>query len=91
MATLEYRMRSHCKKRELEEVWSSSLEHDKQTVGLATEDLSLPDLWSAGRRVIHRKEFKQFEKRHPRIPELNSWIKSGSWDRAVKDHNHSLV
>ena len=36
-----------------------------------------------GRRVVHGREFKALEKRHPGIPELNAWIAQGGWRRLV--------
>lgn len=43
-----------------------------------------------GRRIIHGKEFKALEKRHPEIPSLDLWIKEGGWHRAVRSHNARL-
>jgi len=37
-----------------------------------------------GRRVMHGKEFKDLEKKHPAIAELDRWIKAGGWKKAVK-------
>ncbi len=37
-----------------------------------------------GRRVVHGREFKLLERRHPGIPLLNKWIKSGGWHRLVR-------
>jgi len=39
-----------------------------------------------GRRVIHGREFKLLERRHPGIAELDRWIKLGGWFNAVKQH-----
>jgi predicted SprT family Zn-dependent metalloprotease len=38
-----------------------------------------------GRRKIHTREFKQLEKKHPGIIELDRWIKRGGWQRAVRE------
>lgn len=37
-----------------------------------------------GRRVMHGREFKALERMHPRIMELDAWLKAGGWSRAVK-------
>lgn len=37
-----------------------------------------------GRRVMHGKDFHRLEKRHPLTAHLNSWIKSGGWQRASR-------
>jgi len=42
-----------------------------------------------GRRVMHGKEFKQLERRHPKISFLDNWIENGGWDEAVKACNLS--
>ena len=36
-----------------------------------------------GRRVIHGREFKALEKKHPGIPQLNLWISRGGWRHLV--------
>ncbi len=38
------------------------------------------------RRVIHGREFKSLERRHPGIAQLNHWIARGGWYQAVKRH-----
>jgi len=41
-----------------------------------------------GRRIMHGKDFKALERKHPEIPALNKWIKDGGWSAAVKrTHN----
>lgn len=37
-----------------------------------------------GRRVMHGREFKALERRHPQIKKLDAWLKTGGWNRAVK-------
>ena len=37
-----------------------------------------------GRRIMHGPEFKALEQQHPRIRELDYWIKSGGWSQAVR-------
>ena len=37
-----------------------------------------------GRRIMHGKEFKALERRHPGIKALNAWIKEGGWTKAVE-------
>lgn len=34
----------------------------------------------------HGPEFRALEKRHPEIPELDQWIRSGGWSSAVRSH-----
>lgn len=34
----------------------------------------------------HGPEFRALEKRHPEIPELDKWIRSGGWSSAVRSH-----
>ena len=36
-----------------------------------------------GRRVIHGRDFKALEQRHPGIKELDRWIKTGGWHSVV--------
>ena len=36
-----------------------------------------------GRRIIHGRDFRELERRHPRIPQLDHWINSGGWFAAV--------
>lgn len=36
------------------------------------------------RRVIHGRDFRELERRHPGIPELDRWIKLGSWHTATR-------
>ncbi len=33
---------------------------------------------------FHGKEFRELEKRHPGCTELNQWIKTGGWSKAVR-------
>ncbi len=45
------------------------------------------DVTSAGgRRLWHGVEFRALEARHPDIPTLNIWIRSGGWAMAVRSH-----
>ena len=37
-----------------------------------------------GRRAWHGKQFKEIERKHPGIPQLDQWIKSGGWRGAVR-------
>lgn len=37
-----------------------------------------------GRRPWHGREFRALERRHPLIPELDRWIRSGGWLSAVR-------
>lgn len=37
-----------------------------------------------GRRVIHGREFKALERRHPGIKPFDAWIKAGGWRQAVR-------
>ena len=37
-----------------------------------------------GRRRWHGREFKELEKLHPGIKDLNLWIKSGGWEKAIR-------
>lgn len=37
-----------------------------------------------GRRIMHGKDFKALERRHPNIKYLDDWINAGGWDRAVR-------
>ena len=43
-----------------------------------------------GRRILHGKDFRDLEKQHPRIAELNAWIKAGNWVKAVKRHRKQV-
>lgn len=43
-----------------------------------------------GRRAWHGKEFRKLERRHPQIPELDYWIKSGGWKFAVHSHRSRI-
>lgn len=36
-----------------------------------------------GKRKWHGREFKSLEHRHPDIPDLNLWLKSGGWHRTT--------
>lgn len=47
-----------------------------------------------GRRVFHGATFKELERKHPGILELNRWIKEGGWRGAVRSyasHRGSLM
>jgi hypothetical protein len=46
------------------------------------EDVTTP----SGRRMWHGSKFKALEARHPDIPALKSWIRSGGWTMAVRNH-----
>jgi hypothetical protein len=37
-----------------------------------------------GRRKIHTREFKNLEKLHPLINEMDLWINAGGWNRVVR-------
>lgn len=37
-----------------------------------------------GRRIMHGRDFKALERKHPKIPLLNAWIRDGFWDKAVR-------
>jgi len=37
-----------------------------------------------GKRLWHGATFKAIEKRHPKMKEFNSWVKSGGWIKAVR-------
>jgi hypothetical protein len=39
-----------------------------------------------GRRLWHGSAFRELEAKHPDIPALNLWIKSGGWAMAVRSH-----
>jgi len=39
-----------------------------------------------GQRSWHGPEFKGLEARHPDIPALNLWIRTGGWTMAVRSH-----
>lgn len=43
-----------------------------------------PPKRTRGRNVYHGPDFKALEIKHPKIKELNHWIKSGGWGSAVK-------
>lgn len=36
------------------------------------------------RRIMHGRDFKALEKRHPEIKLLDTWIKAGGWSMAAK-------
>ena len=36
------------------------------------------------RRILHGREFRALERQHPRIVELDGWIKAGGWHRLVR-------
>lgn len=38
-----------------------------------------------GRRIMHGRDFKELEKRHPQIKRLDLWIKSGGWSKVVRE------
>lgn len=40
-----------------------------------------------GRRQVHGRDFKSLERRHPGIPALDSWVKSGGWHAEVRSFN----
>ncbi len=40
-----------------------------------------------GRRIMHGKDFKDLEKKHPGIAELDQWIKAGGWKDAVQQED----
>jgi predicted SprT family Zn-dependent metalloprotease len=39
-----------------------------------------------GKRQWHGAEFRTLEARHPDIPAMNAWIRSGGWAMAVRSH-----
>lgn len=39
-----------------------------------------------GKRQWHGPEFKALERRHPKIPAFNAWIKKGGWLSSVRSH-----
>jgi hypothetical protein len=41
-------------------------------------------LHASGNRSWHGKEFKALERRHPGSKDLNAWMKSGGWAKAVR-------
>ncbi len=41
---------------------------------------------ASGRRLWHGVEFRTLEARHPDIPALNMWIRSGGWAMVVRSH-----
>ncbi len=50
------------------------------------------DITSAsGRRMWHGVEFRTLEARHPDIPALNLWIRSGGWAMAVRSHRSRMA
>ena len=42
-----------------------------------------------GRRVVHGKEFRALEARHPGIPALDRWIEQGGWRDEVRRHRRT--
>lgn len=40
----------------------------------------------SGKRQWHGAEFRALEARHPDIPAMNAWIRSGGWAMAVRSH-----
>jgi predicted metal-dependent hydrolase len=44
------------------------------------------NLSQSGRRMWHGRQFRQLEARHPDIPAMNAWIRSGGWAMAVRSH-----
>jgi hypothetical protein len=48
--------------------------------------LALNVVTHRGKRQWHGKQFKILERRHPEIPVLDDWIKSGGWRYAVARH-----
>ena len=40
----------------------------------------------SGKRQWHGAEFRALEARHPDIPAMNAWIRSGGWAMAVRAH-----
>lgn len=43
-----------------------------------------------GRRDIHSKEFKRIETLHPEIKNLDMWIKTGGWIKAVRKSTRQI-
>jgi hypothetical protein len=39
---------------------------------------------SGGKRQWHGRQFRELEARHPDIPAMNAWIRSGGWAMAVR-------
>jgi len=46
---------------------------------------------ASGRRLWHGVEFRALEARHPDIPALNLWIRSGGWAMAVRSHRSRMA
>jgi hypothetical protein len=46
--------------------------------------LGKPRVGKKGRRILHGREFKELEKRHPKIPALDAWIEEGGWSKLVR-------
>ncbi|MEY4667672.1 MAG: hypothetical protein RL518_371 [Pseudomonadota bacterium] len=40
----------------------------------------------SGKRQWHGYQFRALESRHPDIPAMNAWIRSGGWAMAVRSH-----
>ena len=40
----------------------------------------------SGKRQWHGAQFRALEARHPDIPAMNAWIRSGGWAMAVRSH-----
>ena len=46
---------------------------------------------SRGKMKYHGREFKQLERQHPLVKELNRWIRAGGWIHAVRSHRAKEV
>lgn len=46
--------------------------------------IGIPGANARGRRQIHGREFRSLERKHPRIRDLDHWIKTGGWLSAVR-------
>jgi predicted SprT family Zn-dependent metalloprotease len=85
MTTQRVRISRAMDRPELEELLDALLYHEMchAVVGMYRSQTS-------GRRVYHGPEFRELERRHPAMRNLDQWIKSGGWSRAVRSYSAHL-
>jgi hypothetical protein len=83
LATCHYRHKKVTVARELHDVeyasWLEPLLYHEMCHAVLGSTLH-----ASGNRSWHGKEFKALERRHPGSKDLNAWMKSGGWAKAVR-------
>ena len=62
--------------------WLEAVLYHELCHAVIGEDVATP----SGKRLWHGAQFKALERRHPDIPALESWLRSGGWAMAVRSN-----